>query len=282
MSGAFLVMWLAIILLGLALAGFALRMRRVVRGLWARIEDLQKALGHAVARSKGERLELFSEIATLVHGRPLRFVSQSGEDVWLWNRFDRRGDGVYVEVGAFNGVDSSNTYFLEQLGWTGVLVEADPEQAEKCARARPGSRTVHAAATAVAGTIELTRYVDDVYWAGMMSHVGASSEHESRLDAMPGRTETLEVPAMTLDSILQEAGLTKIDVMSIDVEGSEHQVLDGLDLARWRPQVIVIENAYEREGAISLGDRLGNLGYSRVCSIGANDVYESEEAAPAA
>jgi hypothetical protein len=49
------------------------------------------------------------------------------------------------------------------------------------------------------------------------------------------------VPARTLQSVIDDAGLTSIDLLSLDVEGYEPQVLDGLDLARCRPTYIVVE-----------------------------------------
>ena len=50
------------------------------------------------------------------------------------------------------------------------------------------------------------------------------------------------MPVRTLDSILDEQGVTTIDFLKIDVEGSEGDVLSGVDLSRWRPRVIVIES----------------------------------------
>ena len=76
------------------------------------------------------------------HGTPTAgaFRAQHGEDAQLAARFGNKRGGYYVEVGALDGEKLSNTYFFEkELGWTGVLVEADPRQAENCSKTRPGS-----------------------------------------------------------------------------------------------------------------------------------------------
>ena len=68
------------------------------------------------------------------------FKAQYGEDKILWRMFNERPWGFYIEVGAWNGVTLSNTYFLEQMGWTGILVEPLPELYEACVHERPRSR----------------------------------------------------------------------------------------------------------------------------------------------
>jgi len=50
------------------------------------------------------------------------------------------------------------------------------------------------------------------------------------------------VPVRTLDSMLTESGVTRVDFLSLDVEGAELDVLAGFDLAKWRPQLILIED----------------------------------------
>lgn len=251
----------------------ALRSRSALRAAWAAIEDLKRSVTDLSNRTTGRVLELESEIASLVHGRPLRFTSQGGEDVWLWNRFARKESGVYVEVGAFNGIDASNSWFFEQLGWTGVLVEPDPVQAEHCTRNRPASTTVQAAAGREPGTLVLHRFTAAADWSGMLSHVGESDAHSERLASMTGATETVEVPCVRLDDVLGEAGIDRIDFVSIDVEGAEESVLAGFDLDRWRPEVIVLERTYEGKRASPLAEIMTRAGYRRETTIGANDVY---------
>jgi hypothetical protein len=74
------------------------------------------------------------------------YRSQNGEDRWLDAHFGAKRAGFFVEVGAYDGVNLSNTYHFEQCGWTGVLVEPDPDMAERCRRDRPRSVTFQCAA----------------------------------------------------------------------------------------------------------------------------------------
>src|SRR5262249_58723460 len=80
--------------------------------------------------------------------------------------------------------------------------------------------------------------------------------------AMTGH-ETLRVALRRLDSLVDERGLERIDLIKIDVEGHERRVLDGgaSTLARFRP-ALVIETGHEAEGdRAAIHDRLGGLGY---------------------
>ena len=75
--------------------------------------------------------------------------------------------------------------------------------------------------------------------------------------------EALRVPRRSLDSLAAERGLDRLDLIKIDVEGHEHQVLDGAAgiLGRWRP-VLVIETGHEAQGSRAvIHDQLGGLGY---------------------
>src|SRR5207248_10404646 len=105
-----------------------------------------------VAARKESALATIREEARL----PLMMPSQNGEDLLLWNFFGRKKRGFYVDVGAYDGVGFSNTYFFEAIGWSGVLVEAVPDLYRAAASARPHSRVVHAAAGNGSGSITLT------------------------------------------------------------------------------------------------------------------------------
>lgn len=141
--------------------------------------------------------------------------------------------GFFVEVGANDPQERSQTWHLEQRGWTGILIEPQPDLAAKLRAMR--SATVFAAACsspANAGR-QLPLHV-----AGPLSSLDRSS-------MAPGSVpeKVINVPARTLDSILDEANAPEaFDFLSIDVEGHEIEVLRGFNVARWRPRLILIED----------------------------------------
>ena len=152
--------------------------------------------------------------------------------------------GTFIEVGAGDGYRASNTYYLERIRrWKGVLVEPIPNLYRKCAARRPNSTVFNCALvsdTYGGKTVTMRR-------GDLMSTVkGALGEQEpEHLERAAGCHGTdgreIAVPARTLTSVLCEAGVSHVDFFSLDVEGYESKVLEGLDLARFRPTYLLIE-----------------------------------------
>lgn len=141
--------------------------------------------------------------------------------------------GYYVEVGANDPRELSQTWHLEQQGWTGVLIEPQPDLAAALRAERKGKVFAVACSSPAKAGQELSLHV-----AGPLSSL-------DRRSMAPGATpeKVIRVPVRTLDSILEEAGSpAAFDFLSIDVEGHEIEVLQGFDLARWRPRLIMIED----------------------------------------
>lgn len=82
----------------------------------------------------------------------------------------------------------------------------------------------------------------DVHFGDLMSVVGDDGGHANGGLANIGRRGyTVEVPARTLSDILDEAGVTRIDLMVLDVEGHELDALSGLDFGRHTPKYLLVE-----------------------------------------
>ncbi|MGA2053140.1 MAG: FkbM family methyltransferase [Opitutales bacterium] len=148
--------------------------------------------------------------------------------------FGRRAEGYFVEIGANDPRQLSQTWLLEQRGWTGLLVEPQQGCFDKLVAARPRSRVVRAACAGPEsrGTGSL--------------HVAQSSVHSSlaqHVDDQGVNYVGLEtVPIVTVDELLEQMPPKRVDFVSIDVEGTELDVLRGFDLARWKPELLLIED----------------------------------------
>jgi FkbM family methyltransferase len=150
--------------------------------------------------------------------------------------------GVFVEAGAHDGFAMSNTYYFERFkGWRGVLVEPIPELYRRCVEERKHAQVFNCALVGPdhAGETITMRH------GGLLSLVaGAQGSDETDLaHARTGAADTYEVdvPARTLSSVLDEAGVGEIDLLSLDVEGYEPEALSGLDLDRHAPRYVLVE-----------------------------------------
>jgi len=52
------------------------------------------------------------------------FKSQFGQDEYLYNNYFKNvNNGIYIDIGAYDGITGSNTYIFDHLGWTGFCIE---------------------------------------------------------------------------------------------------------------------------------------------------------------
>lgn len=81
---------------------------------------------------------------------PPRWSSQSMQDQYVWERVLQPQNlcckGVFVEFGARNGVEHSNTWSMEKFqGWTGLLMEVDNRETPKLKKNRPNANVIQGA-----------------------------------------------------------------------------------------------------------------------------------------
>lgn len=173
-----------------------------------------------------------------MNGHPFVSYAQNREDVVLYRALKGVTQGRYVEVGANDPKHESVTYAFYKRGWSGITVEPVHAFAEAHRRHRERDHLVEAAITASdTGTIVLHQ-IAETGLSSLRGDVGRTHQ-----DAGWDVTE-VQVPARRLDDVLTDAGWTPdqdIHFLLIDVEGAERQVLETIDLRRWRPWALVIE-----------------------------------------
>lgn len=182
--------------------------------------------------------------------------------------FGARATGFFVEVGANEPEEGSQSWHLEQAGWSGVLVEPQPDLAEKLRRQRTARvYPVACSSPERAGTV-------------MHLHVaGPFSSFSPDLMVTGVRSEAgIDVPVRTLDEILAEEHAPQpIDLLSIDVEGHELDVLRGFDFPRWQPRLILLEDHVTN---LDKHIFLRRHGYSLMRRTGLNGWYVPKDLAP--
>ena len=160
--------------------------------------------------------------------------------------FAGRRDGVFVDVGAAHYKDMSTTYFLErQYGWSGVAIDALEHWGAGYAEHRPRTRFHAYIVTDHAGALEpMYRITGDIGSTAVKERAEDLTENYGK--------EVVEilVPTTTLDRLLDDEGVTKIDFLSIDIEGAELLALGGFDIRRFRPTLVGVEAFPENQPAL--------------------------------
>lgn len=171
---------------------------------------------------------------------------------------DRDG-GFFVEAGGNDGYTQSNTYFLERFrDWHGMLVEPMPEMAAQAQRNRPASHVFQCALVPLDHPDQGVEMEFGDLFSTVRDARGDAGSWVSQGLVLGWRDHRVErVPARPLSSLLDELGVSNIDLLSLDVEGYEPQALLGLDLSRHAPAWILVEVHDLQTGRAAIAEILG-------------------------
>ncbi len=160
--------------------------------------------------------------------------SQFNEELLIRHFFQDERDGVFVDIGCAWPERNSTTCYLERhLNWTGIAVDAIARHAEEWAVERPHSQFKNYAVCEQSGGT-ITFY--EAAWSGV------SSLSEKQATKFTGvKPKAIQVPAISLNDLLDNAGIDSFSFLSLDIEGAEMQALGGFDIDRFAPRLVCIE-----------------------------------------
>ena len=178
------------------------------------------------------------------------FSSQAGQDSFVLREVLLRCDrGFFVEFGARNGVEHSNTLFFERrLGWTGLLFEASPSEFRNLRFNRPGA-IVYEGAVCPRWQHNLTFGRSRIPgWGGAV----ASYEPSRKRAAI---AQVVSVRCFHLAHELRRHHVLTVDYMTIDTEGSEYDIIEDFPWRDFEVKVVQIEQLDERRYPAQQGRR---------------------------
>ncbi len=171
--------------------------------------------------------------------------------------------GVFVEIGAWDGVCFSNTLFFEkERNWKGINIEPLPDKYEQLVENRPNAINLNVALNDVEGETEFLQ-------AGMLSGIKSNYDprHVQRIEKemtdAQTETTTIKVKTRRLDSIFREHNVQRVHYLSIDAEGSEMNIVRSIDFDFTYIDVIGVENNYA-ETTKPILEFLESKGYTKL------------------
>lgn len=202
--------------------------------------------------------------------KPKKSYSQYAEDLIIQSFFSRKlNNGRYVDVGCHHPRRGSNTYGLYRKGWSGILIDLEKTKVLANQLSRRRDKVMLAAVS------------DTEEWMEIFSDKAYSTNTSIRKNQISNNEQLIgHIKTQTLTNILNEQNFQKkFELLSIDVEGVDLQVLKGLDLKFYQPQIICIENWNSKDGVLAILNSeihqyLNDQSYELMAFSGLSTIYQ--------
>jgi FkbM family methyltransferase len=162
---------------------------------------------------------------------------------------------TFIQIGANDGIslDPLREFIVESPNWQGVFVEPVPQIFEKlrCNYRYLRGRDLQFENVAISGENGRKQFwkIKDEYLSSFppfgyqigsfdREHIIKHFPHMKDISAM---IESISVPCITYEQLRKNAGLHRVDVLHLDVEGHEHEILKSIDFEACRPKLIIFE-----------------------------------------
>ena len=174
----------------------------------------------------------------LIHKKILskkNYFSFSGVDILIENIFRNQKNGFYIDVGCQHPIKNNNTYLLHKKGWSGINIDLDKDNIDLFNVSRISDDNINIAASNRINEV-------DLFFFHKKSPINTIDKRTSQFQKAK-ISSIKKIKTNTLNNIIKSSKYsnTKIDLLSIDVEGHELPVLEGLDFNKYSPNVIVVE-----------------------------------------
>ncbi len=189
----------------------------------------------------------------------LASTSQLGQDLFVLSQLGFKRNGFFVEFGATNGVDLSNTLLLERnFQWNGILAEPG----KTWQKSLKLNREAHIDFSCIWSQSNISLEFNETSEAELSTIERFSNSDSHAHVRESGKRYSVETLSLN-DLLVKYDSPEIIDYLSIDTEGSEYEILECLDFDKWKFRVITCEHNYTPNRQ-KIEELLNRNGYKRV------------------
>ena len=191
--------------------------------------------------------EKFLKFYSFLLGNARLSKSQLYQDLFVLFTFQEKKNGTFLEYGATDGLNLSNTFLLEnRFNWRGLLAEPSKKWHSSLKKNRQNSKIIKECIYSETGK-NLNFFTSD---AGELSTL--EEFRQSDISSMPGNTNLRnksgynhKVLTISLNDVFKKYfNNSTIDYMSVDTEGSELLILQNFDFKKFSPKIVTVEHNY--------------------------------------
>lgn len=211
-----------------------------------------------------------------VVGISAKYCGQFGQDKYLDEvLFKKRVGGFFVDIGAYDGVTISNTYFFEQnRQWRGLCIEPQPDKFKLLKKNRTCA-SLNCGISDFLGRAEFFQVNGGAaaLWSGLVNTYDQQQMEtvNKYLSKYGGSVEKITVPVYPLSYILKQHQIGHVDLLCIDTEGCEDRIIKSINFDQVDIEVIVVEN---NSDSCVLRAYLTSKNYDFICRLGVDDIFK--------
>lgn len=211
-----------------------------------------------------ESYEDYMETGRVFNG--MQYYSQMYQDYYLDHYiFHGKENGVFLDVGANDPIQINNTYFFEHSrNWNGLAFEPMPKMNQRWKELRK-VECMQIALGCKCGEMEFCEYEED-----SMSGVSSTVNYDGKV------ANKYMVKVETLENLLKQHKITHVDFMSLDVEGMELDVLNGINFDEVSIDYIAIENNKGAKRERLIRDFLIKRNYNLKAKLWIDEIWEKK------
>lgn len=161
--------------------------------------------------------------------------SYGGIDSLVLNIFNNQKKGIYLDIGCGHPIKNNNTYLLNKKGWSGINIDLDKENIDMFNIYRKNDFNIEAA---VSDSVQEL----DLYFYHKKSPLNTISKQNA--DYQKARVTSIKkIKTQTINKIIENSPYRdcKIDLLTLDVEGSELNIMKSFNFKKYATKVIVVE-----------------------------------------
>lgn len=166
------------------------------------------------------------------------FYSQFNQDEIINIILQNKKNGVFLDIGAYDGITFSNSYFFEKSNnWTGICFEPNPITFKKLSEIR-NATLINGGVSSKDGILTFKRFEGNQELEMLSGFSDFFTEEqlrriENELKQEPqSLTETIQVQTLNINNLLIETKINKVDYCSIDTEGGEFEILKTINFKK--------------------------------------------------
>ncbi|WP_440915274.1 FkbM family methyltransferase [Candidatus Pelagibacter sp.] len=171
---------------------------------------------------------LYKLLKIFKNNKPSHYYAEFAEDVFTDRILRNLNNGFYVDVGCYHPFKGSLTYRLYKRNWNGLNLDISKTSIDLFNISRNKDLNLNLAVTNFDGE---TFYYEN-----------SSINQQNSLIRLNENQKKIKIKCNTLNTIFEKNNVKNIDYLNVDVEGTELKVVEGINLQKYKPKLISIEN----------------------------------------